>query len=141
MSDKRSKKEGSNSGTVLEFKRSERRNPFWCTLFMDPVPKGRPRFFRGRVITPKKTREFEANLKQFVKTVFKEAPYTGEVSVTLDFGRKRKVSAVPDLDNYVKGVTDSLNGVIWKDDSQITELYASKKYSEKAYIRIRVDPV
>ena len=34
----------------------------------------------------------------------------------------------PDLDNLVKSVSDGLNGVAFRDDSQITELRAIKQY-------------
>jgi Holliday junction resolvase RusA-like endonuclease len=36
----------------------------------------------------------------------------------------------PDADNLAKFVMDSLNGIFWKDDSQICELASSKLYDE-----------
>lgn len=33
-----------------------------------------------------------------------------------------------DLDNYAKSILDSLTGVFWVDDSQITELFICKKW-------------
>ena len=36
----------------------------------------------------------------------------------------------PDLDNMIKFATDALNGVYWKDDSQIYKINASKRYTE-----------
>ena len=36
----------------------------------------------------------------------------------------------PDIDNLVKFVCDSLNGVCYRDDSQIVELKAEKHYTE-----------
>ena len=39
--------------------------------------------------------------------------------------------ARPDTDNLIKFVCDSLNGVFFKDDSQLCEIRAVKKYSEK----------
>lgn len=35
----------------------------------------------------------------------------------------------PDVDNYVKGVKDGLNKVIWQDDSQVVNLTVRKFYS------------
>lgn len=34
----------------------------------------------------------------------------------------------PDIDNLQKGIFDALNGVCWKDDSQIVEVLAQKVY-------------
>jgi Holliday junction resolvase RusA-like endonuclease len=36
-----------------------------------------------------------------------------------------------DLDNYIKLVLDSLNGVFYKDDSQVCQINAIKIYSKK----------
>lgn len=36
----------------------------------------------------------------------------------------------PDIDNLVKLVGDSLNGIAYKDDSQIVEVMAVKKYGK-----------
>lgn len=35
----------------------------------------------------------------------------------------------PDNDNYVKGLFDALNGIIWKDDSQVVDLHSRKLYA------------
>lgn len=43
-------------------------------------------------------------------------------------GRLRPV-ARPDVDNFAKAVLDGLNGIVWRDDSQVVELRASKHYS------------
>ena len=37
----------------------------------------------------------------------------------------------PDLDNLAKAVLDAGNGVIWRDDSQVTTLEASKRWHDK----------
>lgn len=35
----------------------------------------------------------------------------------------------PDIDNYIKFVMDCLNGIIYKDDSQVVHVEATKIYS------------
>ena len=44
-----------------------------------------------------------------------------------------------DIDNLLKLVMDSLNGVFWKDDSQICQVIAYKLYDEKPRTVIQVD--
>jgi Holliday junction resolvase RusA-like endonuclease len=44
----------------------------------------------------------------------------------------------PDLDNMVKLVSDSLNGIVYRDDSQIVGLTAAKMWSETPRVEIQV---
>lgn len=48
----------------------------------------------------------------------------------------RPHSQVPDLDNLVKGIKDSLNGKAYKDDRHITDLSACKRWAEVGSFRI-----
>ncbi|OES46197.1 hypothetical protein BA724_16375 [Domibacillus iocasae] len=45
----------------------------------------------------------------------------------------------PDVDNYVKGIKDALNKVIWKDDSQVVDLNVSKFYSESPRVEVVIE--
>lgn len=45
----------------------------------------------------------------------------------------------PDLDNLVKTYLDALNGVAWKDDSQISELNIKKTWSFTPNVIIEID--
>ena len=44
----------------------------------------------------------------------------------------------PDADNLAKFVMDSLNGVYYKDDSQICQLYVTKRYGEEDSVRVQI---
>ena len=44
----------------------------------------------------------------------------------------------PDIDNYTKGILDSLNGICWIDDSQIVSLIANKYYSDEPRVEIEI---
>lgn len=125
-----------------------------------PVPKGRPRLAMGVhtvfAYTPLKTRLYESVLHEEAKIQMGNAkPCTGycavRVMVTLEpppsWSRARKEDALarrirptsrPDLDNYIKIACDALNGVVFKDDSQITAITATKSYGSPARIRIEV---
>lgn len=43
----------------------------------------------------------------------------------------------PDWDNYGK-ITDALNGIVWKDDSQVVDGRSLKYYSDRPALRIEV---
>jgi len=129
------------------------------TVYAEPVAQGRPKFtIRGglpRAYDPEKS----ANYKQIVRAealkVRPDKPLTGPISLVVlvyrsipkSFSKKRTVQACegfirpitrPDIDNIVKGVKDSLKGVIWKDDSQVITLTAKKYYSDVPRIEVTI---
>lgn len=67
-------------------------------------------------------------------------PGTGPVCVHLEFIRPRPASTPksrtpaavkkPDLDKLVRAILDALTGIAYADDSQVTEIYASKRLAE-----------
>lgn len=44
----------------------------------------------------------------------------------------------PDIDNYQKSFYDALNGIVWKDDAQITDETSKKRYSDRPRIELEV---
>ncbi|WP_339970305.1 RusA family crossover junction endodeoxyribonuclease [Holzapfeliella sp. He02] len=50
-------------------------------------------------------------------------------------------TAKPDVDNYFKGFTDALNGLVFEDDNQITEVHAYKFYSDNPRIELEVEEI
>lgn len=63
------------------------------------------------------------------------------------WSRKKHVNALaediqpvsrPDLDNVVKALKDALTGVVWRDDSVVTEIHAAKIYSDTPGVEIIV---
>jgi Holliday junction resolvase RusA-like endonuclease len=124
------------------------------TIYLDPVPKARPRFNRktGRVRTPKRTTNFEKAIKKKVQRQLGEDydfPMFGEnvgvlVQADFVFERPKRLmrkkdplglvwkTTLPDSDNLVKAVLDGLNGVLWHDDRQVVDVRIRKFYAEKA---------
>lgn len=47
----------------------------------------------------------------------------------------------PDLDNVVKGIYDSCNGIAWKDDNQVVDEQSSKRYSDNPRIELEVEEI
>lgn len=109
--------------------------------------KGRPRFTvvdgQPRAFTPAKTRSTEAMVRDFAEQAMGGSPLLeGAVQVSIQVNLERpkswtrkKIDAnpfptgKPDLDNVVKLIGDALNGVVWRDDSQISELYVSRNFT------------
>jgi Holliday junction resolvase RusA-like endonuclease len=123
----------------------------------EPRGKGRPRFARGHVYTPDKTRRYESDLKMLAKVAMRGAkPIEGplRVEVTAAFSipsswpkAKRdkalmgaiKPTCRPDGDNIFKAAADALNGVAWLDDAQIVTATIVKKYSTSPRLTIQVE--
>jgi Holliday junction resolvase RusA-like endonuclease len=113
---------------------------------IDPVPKGRPRFSRGKVYTPPKTKEFEKLVRKMASEQYRNGPLRDAVSMTVVFiikkpkSVKREYPTVKsDLDNYIKSLCDALNGIAFVDDSQIIEINASKKYGPVGGIFVDIE--
>lgn len=127
-----------------------------------PTGKGRPRFSRisGRAYTPKKTAMYEnLFLTAFTELYPDWEPTEKPVLLTMhayyavpkSFSRKKHEMAVnesminrvvptkkPDLDNIIKCI-DGLNGIAWKDDSQVVNIVATKEYAEMPRLEVRID--
>lgn len=83
-----------------------------------PVPKGRPRVYKGRGVTPERTRREEKAIRDIFREEYPDfAPLTGRLIVTCQFWMPR--NGRPDVDNLLKLVTDALNGLAYEDDEQI----------------------
>ena len=119
-----------------------------------PVAKSRPRFTkRGFAYTPPTTVEYEKALKAEAESEMNgRPPMECPVRVRLEYwfpipksySKKKREELIgqphtkkPDLDNLVKTL-DALNGVVFKDDSQIVDIRAQKMYGEVPYTIIEV---
>lgn len=116
-----------------------------------PQGKGRPRFRRAgnfvTTYTDQKTKTYEATIKAWAQRAMGSArPLEGPVAVDLyircsvpgSFSKRRREACLmneefptkrPDIDNSVKAVLDSMNGIVYKDDIQVVRLSAKKVYS------------
>lgn len=137
----------------------------YITITLDgaPVGKGRP---RARMVTPrgkpsfihfyseKATAEYEERLKAAAQRLMWNLDVLEEpLGVTVDayvpipvsWPQRDRDAALagrlcpgkPDADNYLK-IVDALNGVVWKDDSQIVRAVVTKYYSGQPRLVIAV---
>ena len=127
-----------------------------------PQGEARPRFTRqGRAYTPKKTRDYEADIKAaalkaamlqgWLKT---DQPMRVHVCAWFpapkSYSKKKRAACEagdiyptkkPDADNIAKCL-DALNGVIWHDDAQVVECIVRKRYcsgGEQPHLNVFVE--
>jgi len=123
-----------------------------------PKALARPRKGNNGFYCPdaKAKQDFLLQAKQYAP----KEPFTGEIYLNCTFSFSRPVehyrtgryagqvkkryedimhTSRPDLDNCVKFVMDALNGVFFKDDSQIAILVAEKRYDDEPYSYVSVE--
>lgn len=80
-------------------------------------------------------------------TFYMPIPESGKITQATGVGVKRRQIKVvegqphvkkPDIDNLVKGLFDSLNGLAWNDDAQVIEVKSRKVYSEYPGIELDI---
>jgi len=126
----------------------------------DPKGKGRPRFSSAgkftRVYTDKQTLVYEAVIRFFAaeamgSTDLLETPVSVFLYVRLpvpqSYSKKRTEACLsglerpckkPDIDNIAKTYLDAMNGVIFKDDTQVVDLHVKKVYSAVAGVDVAI---
>lgn len=111
-----------------------------------PIGKGRPRFGKGRVYTPKKTLDYEKAVAWTAKAAMgRRRVIDGPVSLTINcFFKGKKVgwhTSKPDWDNTGKLCADALNGIVYLDDRQVSHAIVRKFNGLSDYVEITVWPL
>lgn len=131
----------------------------------EPVPKGRP---RTRICSPRFKVPFihfyqDAETEAYEKRVAAEARLImmgrglllgalelralAYVPIPRSWSEKKQAQAIegiimpisrPDSDNFLKCASDSLNGVVYRDDAQIVKMSVEKWYSEQPRLEIEI---
>ena len=127
-----------------------------------PVAKGRARAFirKGKVahITPEKTVNYETLVKISAAEAMGgrdliDGPVMLAITLYLpipkSWAKKKQALAIedgirptgkPDASNVAKAIEDGMNGVVWLDDSQVTELSVRKRYGSIPKAMVVVKP-
>jgi len=124
-----------------------------------PVPQGRPRamirYTREKkpyivMYDPEKSRKWKEEVKrQAIASELKSLD--GALSMELTFYMPRPKSLPkkveyhvkkPDVDNLAKAVKDGMEGVFYKNDSQVCSLRVKKVYCEEhPGVHVRIEPL
>lgn len=109
-----------------------------------PVPFARPRFGKSKqVFEPKRYADFKSIVAWHVLDfmAFKNFQMFSEsCAVSVDFFKKNQAVTSRnwgDLDNFLKAVLDALNGVLWVDDSIITQIAGSKHFADESKMVVK----
>jgi Holliday junction resolvase RusA-like endonuclease len=129
------------------------------TVYGEPIAQGRGRatVVNGRpvVYDPAKSRDFKSYVRQEALKVKPDVPFQGAVKLTVvayraipsSFGKKKHELATtgeilpitkPDAKNLLAGVEDALKGIVWRDDSLVTDVTVRKRYSDTPRIEVTV---
>ena len=104
-----------------------------------PHGKRRPRVAlrRNRVVTytPRETREYEERVAWEAKAAG-VTMFDGPVALTLWLYSKGRRRA--DIDNAAKSVMDGLNGVAYRDDSQVVVLHVYAMTGEPERVEVEI---
>lgn len=123
------------------------------TIPGEPCAKGRPRLGKWGTYTPDKTVNYENLVKQLyisehageklngalhltVKAYFKIPKSTPKKNISDMIAGKVTPTKKPDIDNIIKIIGDSLNGIAYDDDSQIVTIIAEKFYSDNPRVEL-----
>jgi len=122
------------------------------TIPGEPVGKGRPRVTKWGAYTPEKTVLYE----NLVKTCYDGKLHEGELIMSVEAyyqipksTSKRTAELMrletirptkkPDCDNVLKIIADALNGIAYKDDSQIVDARVQKFYSDNPRVEVVIE--
>lgn len=133
------------------------------TIYGEPQGKGRPRFStygnKVRTHTPEKTALYENLVKmeyhnqsqiRFPDEAMLDVRILAYYGIPKSVSKKKRQAMLdmkirptkkPDFDNIGKVICDSLNGVAYRDDSQIVDSQVRKFYSETPRVVVRISQV
>ena len=124
------------------------------TIPGEPVTKARPRVTQGGfTYTPAKTKNYETFVRELFFAQYGQVMMDGAIRAEIvayfpiPKSTTKKLQALMateqyphtksrDADNVAKSVLDALNGIAYKDDSQIADLDVKKRYSERPRVTL-----
>ncbi|MCM0625328.1 RusA family crossover junction endodeoxyribonuclease [Lysinibacillus sp. OL1_EC] len=124
----------------------------------DVQAQQRPRVTRNGTFDPKESKDYKSFVRLVAAEHAPESLITEDIKLTIDVYRKMpkaisnskkklqqalngelRPTTKPDIDNLAKGIKDGLSKVIWRDDSQVTELVARKWYSDNPRAEVTIE--
>lgn len=111
----------------------------------DPHPMARPRAVQGHVYYLSRDIEWRELIRwTCLQAMARREPFDCPLKVKVKFYRKLKPTSknFGDCDNLLKGLFDGMNGIVFKDDSQIVKAIAEKlQDKEKPRCEVEIIPL
>jgi len=104
----------------------------------EPRPKQSFRYVKGGGYTSASVKAWQEAVAWQAKIAMGDRQLmSGPLGVKMAFrlGNKRRV----DLDNLSKGTLDSMNGIVFRDDTEVTSLILSKCVDKQVGVTVYVD--
>lgn len=100
------------------------------TLTLDYPPSTNRywRNWRGRTVKSAEARSYQERAGWLAKAAGMREPLAGDVVLSIRLYRPQRRG---DVDNYLKVMLDSLNGIAWHDDDQVVELHVYRHDDRK----------
>jgi Holliday junction resolvase RusA-like endonuclease len=127
------------------------------TVMGKPQGKGRPRFtMTGHAYTPERTREYEELVRRSYLKSARDQHFSNRavmVEILAFFPIPKRANkqdrsmmeagelfptSKPDCDNIIKIVCDALNGIAYRDDSQVVAVTCQKRYGVEPAVHVVV---
>lgn len=116
---------------------------------IQPMPAPRPRVTRYGTYNDPKYTNYKKAIALLAKQKFELSDNPIAMNINFYFEKpkswskkKRDIAywhtSRPDIDNLQKGVKDALNGIAYKDDSQVCYVMATKCYADTFGIEIEI---
>ena len=109
-------------------------------VFGIPTPQGSKNVYRGRLVEAQsaKLKIWRQEVKDQAALAYTEELLEGALRLDVIFFMPRPKTVKrdrpivpPDADKLLRGVGDALTGTIFRDDSQLVEIYAEKRYADE----------
>jgi len=101
-------------------------NTWGVSISGKPVPKGRPRFARGRTYTPQETIDYERRIALAWNEKYPDLFFDKDVRLVVHVEAYSKTAYKADVDNYLKIALDGTQGTIFANDSQVYSVKGTK---------------
>ena len=124
------------------------------SIFIEIKPKAapRPRVTKFGTYNPKNYTDYKKVIALASKREFEVSSYALKMKIEFFFKipkswtKEKKANtphhtSKPDVDNLIKSIKDALNGIAYKDDSQVVSVFARKQYADREGIFIEIEEI